>query len=381
VLAVALPAIFIGARCIRPGDAPARSADVKRAAAGIRGYVRDGAATYLAVPRWYVVYSIEEYAQSLSASPSRFPYLAAGRQYWEYYGAMCEATGGVYPVDVRAHLVLGVIGVGFTAESVAKGAWENTAGRLTEWLGGHGTEEDGFARRTAAEYGRFVHTAPWYEFPFGARLVALWRETAHWGRAPARKWERKLALSAEYGVKAASAWLVRQGVDALQEPEAQRIHAWIEPAPPSVLADRRVRRVKDVERGGVVVTLPRFEPFAEVVRALVRQGRALPRHRRQRRDRGERRRPPRRATGSERRRDGLQRADPHRSSGGPAGAADAGDGAPRRAPRARPCGRAAGARLRLLSPARQFVRERPASASRQGTQARAALPAGLTALM
>jgi len=273
VLAVALPAIFIGARCIRPGDAaPARSADVKRAAAGIRGYVRDGAATYLAVPRWYVVYSIEEYAQSLSASPSRFPYLAAGRQYWEYYGAMCEATGGVYPVDVRAHLVLGVIGVGFTAESVAKGAWENTAGRLTEWLGGHGTEEDGFARRTAAEYGRFVHTAPWYEFPFGARLVALWRETAHWGRAPARKWERKLALSAEYGVKAASAWLVRQGVDALQEPEAQRTHAWIEPAPPSVLADRRVRRVKDVERGGVVVTLPRFEPFAEVVRALVRQG-------------------------------------------------------------------------------------------------------------
>jgi hypothetical protein len=274
VLAVALPAIFIGARCIRPGArVPARSAEVERVTAGIRGYARSGAATYLAVPGWYVVDSAEEYAAFLRASPpSRFPYLSASRQYWEYYGAMCDATRGAYPVEAGAHLRLGATGVGFTAESLVRAAWESTAGRVTEWLGGHATEEDAFARRTAAEYGRFLRAAPWYEFPFDARLTALWRDTAWWGRAPARTWERKLALSAEYGVKAAGAWLVRKGLGAVHERDAERIHVWLEQAPASVFADRRVRRVRDAGPGASLVTLPRNEAFTELLRALVRQG-------------------------------------------------------------------------------------------------------------
>jgi hypothetical protein len=273
-LAVALPAIFIGVRCVRPGvTAPRRSADVERAAAGIRDYVRGGAATYLTVPEWYIVYSTEEYAAFLSRRPpSDFPYLGASRQYWEYYGAMCDATRAVYPVDAGSHLMLGVIGVSFTAENLVKAAWENTAGRLAEWLGGHATEEDLFARRTATEYGRFMHTVPWYQFPFGAHLTALWRETGLWGKAPVRKWERKVALSAEYGVKAAYAWMIRQATGAVYEPEAERIHVWLAVAPPAALADPRIRRVKDLGPAGVIVTLPRYEPFTDLVRALVRHG-------------------------------------------------------------------------------------------------------------
>lgn len=273
-LAVALPAIFIGMRCVRPViTAPARSADVERIAAGIRDYVRSGAATYLTVPEWYIVYSTEEYAAFLRQHPpSDFPYLGASRQYWELYGAMCDATRGVYPVDAGNHLMLGVIGVSFTAENLVKAGWENTVGGLAEWLGGHATDEDAFAERTATEYGRFMHTVPWYQFPFGARLTALWRETGLWGPAPVRKWERKLALSAEYGVKAAYAWVIRQATGAVYEPEAERIHAWLAPAPAAALADPRVRRVKDLGPGGMVVTLPRYEPFTELVRALVHQG-------------------------------------------------------------------------------------------------------------
>lgn len=274
VLVVAMPTIFIGVRCIRPGATPpTRSPEVERLAAGIRGYVRGGAATYLTVPEWYIVYSTEEYASFLRANPpSRFPYLGASRQYWEYYGAMCEATRGVHPVDPGVHLMLGVIGVSFTAENTVKAVWENTAGRLTEWLGSHRTEEDAFAQRTATEYGRFMHTVPWYEFPFASRLAALWRETALWGPAPARKWERKLALSAEYGVKAVYGWLIRTGTGAVYDAEAERVYVWIEQAPATVFADPRVRRVKDVAPGSSVVTLPRYEAFTDVVRALARQG-------------------------------------------------------------------------------------------------------------
>jgi hypothetical protein len=273
-LAVALPAIFIGVRCVRPGvTAPARSADVERVAASVRDYVRPGAATYLTVPEWYIVYSTEEYAAFLRGHPpSEFPYLGASRQYWEYYGAMCDATRGVYPVDAGNHLMLGVIGVSFAAENLVKAGWENTLGRLAEWLGGHATDEDAFAQRTAAEYARFMHTVPWYQFPFGARLAALWRETGLWGRAPVRKWERKLALSAEYVIKAAYAWVIRRATGAVYEPEAERIHVWILPAPPAALADPRVRRVRDFGPAGMVVTLPRYEPFTDLVRALARQG-------------------------------------------------------------------------------------------------------------
>ena len=83
------------------------------------------ATTYLTVPEWYVVYSTEEYASFLREHPpSRFPYLGASRQYWEYYGAMCEATRGVHPVDPGVHLMLGVIGVSFTAENTVKAVWE-----------------------------------------------------------------------------------------------------------------------------------------------------------------------------------------------------------------------------------------------------------------
>lgn len=273
VLSVVLPALFIVVRCARPGAAPPRSEEVEAVAAGIPGYLRGGAATYLTVPEWYIVYSTEEYAAFLRAHPpSRFPYLGASRQYWEYYGAMCDVTRGAYPFDLGEHLMLGVIGTSFTAENLVKAAWENTAGRLTEWLGSHRTEEDAFAQRTAAEYGHFMHTVPWYEFPFGARLGALWRGTSLWGPAPARKWERKLALTGEYGVKAVYGWLIRRATGAVYEPEAERIYVWIEHVPPSALADRRVRRVRDVAPGSVVVTLPRYEPFTDVVHALALQG-------------------------------------------------------------------------------------------------------------
>jgi hypothetical protein len=273
VLAIAMPTIFIGAKCIRPGARPpARSPEVERLAATIPGYVRGGAATYLTVPEWYIVYSTEEYAAFLGEHPpSHFPYLGASRQYWEYYGAMCEATRGVYPVDAGTHLMLGVIGVSFTAENLVKAAWENTLGRLTEWLGSHRTEEDAFAQRTAADYGRFMHTVPWYEFPFAQRLAALWRDTPIWGPAPARKWERKLALTAEYGTKAVYGWLIRKGTGAVYDAEADRIHVWISP-PPGIPIDKRVRRVKELAPGSIVVTLPRYEAFTEIVRGLARQG-------------------------------------------------------------------------------------------------------------
>ena len=78
-----------------------------------------------------------------------------------------------------------------------KAAYETTVGRLTELVAAHHTDEDRFAASTATAYGAFMQTVPWYEFPFGSTVRALWRETGWWGPGPVRKWERKLALKIE----------------------------------------------------------------------------------------------------------------------------------------------------------------------------------------
>src|SRR5262249_37729279 len=180
VLLGALPALFIGVGCYRPFAHPAEPpAETLRATAGVPNYAREGSATFLTLPEWYIVYSTEEYAAFLTTRPpSPVPWFGSISQFWRIYHAACRATRYEYAFDSGVHLMLGVIGVSFSAEQAVKGAYETTLGRLAESLGGHRTEEDVFARRTTAEYGRFMHTVPGYEFSFATKLRSLCRATS-----------------------------------------------------------------------------------------------------------------------------------------------------------------------------------------------------------
>jgi len=273
VLVVALATLlFIGSQCVGTGGT-GRAQEIPAAAASVPGYLRPGAATYLALPRWYVVESAEEYAAFLDGgAPSGFPHLGALRQYWRHYRGVCATTRNRYPFDADVHFTLGVAGVGFSAEHVAKGAYEATVGRLSEWLGGHDSAEDAFARRVAREYGQFLRGAPWYGFPFAERLEALWTETPLWGPRPLRKWERRLVLSAEYGVKAVYGWLAGWAARAGAGGDDSHIHLWAELVPPRAFADPRIERVQEVARGAFILRVPRGPAFTEIVAALARHG-------------------------------------------------------------------------------------------------------------
>jgi len=274
LLAVAFPLGFIGVNCYARGSRPvARSLELLRATSDVKGYFREEAPTFLTLPEWYIVYSSEEYARFIeSRRPSQFPYLGAIRQYWSYYADVCRATRGIYPFDPGVHLMLGVIGTSFSAENAVRGAYERTVGWFTELIAGDHTEEDAFARRTAREYGAFMHTVPWYQFPFASKLKALWRETPLMGSGVVRKWERRLALTAEYATKAAYGWLIARSTGAVYTAEDLVIHAWVEDAPDRIFDDQRVRRVRTVDTRSYVVMLPRYEPFTEVVAKLAKQG-------------------------------------------------------------------------------------------------------------
>lgn len=274
ILAAVLSSLFIGVRCYSSASRPQPTpAAVERASAGLSGYAREEASTFLTLPEWYIVYNTAEYARFIGAqNPSRFPYVGSIRQYWRYYGGACDATRRVYPFRAGNHVMLAVIGSSFTIEYALKGLYENTFGRLSGWISGHDTPEDAFAHKTAVEYGKFMHTVPWYEFPFFAKLAQLWRETPSSGPHFVRKWERKLTLTAEYGVKGVYGWLIGLSSGAAYGQEDLRIHAWIDNATDAVFADDVVRKVKPLGPRSYIVTIPRYEAFTGRAKLLISQG-------------------------------------------------------------------------------------------------------------
>ena len=279
---VLIPLVGVGVECrpfasVNPVQRAGaeNSAEIKKIKEGLSGYARSEDQTYLTLPEWYIVYSADEYAAFIAKNPpSQFPYFQAIGQYWRSYYDVCAVTRNQYPFNSGYHLSLAVIGTSFTIENILKGIYENTLGRVTEWLSSSElTEEDAYARRVAKEYGDFIHTIPWYEFPFGEKFKGLWGGTSLWGPNGVRKWERKLALSLEYGVKSIYGWLIRQGTQTAYAPEDLEIQGWAEGISDEVLQrEPQIRIVKAINAQAAIVAMPRYEAFTKIVPRLARQG-------------------------------------------------------------------------------------------------------------
>ena len=164
------PAAYIGVQCSGSGTQPPREL-----IAPAPMPARDESLTFLAVPERLVVFQAGEFAEHLGRSrPSTFPHFTAAGAYWDAFGTACGVTRHEYAFNAGQQITLGLLGAGHTAEQVLKGAYEGTLGRFVEWLATTDTPEDRFAAETARELARFERAAPWQQYPFGARLQALW---------------------------------------------------------------------------------------------------------------------------------------------------------------------------------------------------------------
>jgi hypothetical protein len=258
--------------CSEPIDTPSHVRDL--VVGKTPGYRRAESSTYLTLPEWYIVYNSEEYKRTLQhGRPSAFPYFRSVAQYWRYYYRVFKITQAKYGFNAGDHLMLVVIGVSTSVENTLKGLYENTAGRLTEWLATTDTPEDRFAAKTAADYAQFIHTVPFYDFDYASRLSALWKDMPSGAPHPVRRWERKAILSVEYGLKAGYGWLIRKGTKAVYGNADERVLAWVQRLPPAiVLVEPRVQRVTQPTYDSDLISIPRYEPFREVVTTLVGQG-------------------------------------------------------------------------------------------------------------
>ena len=191
-----------------------------------QGYRRKQANTFFTFPEWYIVYSFEDFGRFLDRSSesqfgyvSPYPRILAQLLHHQPRGA---GERRIPLTDVKTMIY--VIGVSYSVEYAIKGFYENTIGRVTEWIRGSArTPQDDYARKVLQDYAAFLYTIPWFKFPFGEKLDGLMAISAP-TPSPLRSWERNFALGAEYFVKIGYAAADPEGARRRQRQRAARYH-------------------------------------------------------------------------------------------------------------------------------------------------------------
>jgi hypothetical protein len=265
VAAALAPILYIETSCRSPAEGA--QSDRYRSIIRDAAWRRDEARTWLTYPEWHIVYSAASLGRFLQTGrPSGYSYWRDVRSFWSGYCAVNRAAAarGGAPTDAR--IMLYTIGLSYAAEMLIKAAYENTLGRVAEWLGGWRSADDLYAAKVQQRYGAFMHETPWYEFPFDQAFSGLWDTTED--RAHLRHWERRLALSGEYGVKAGYARLIgwASGASLGRDERTLRFVARAEPEDVASI-DPRLKAVANA-RGLMVLEAPRYAQFTELLGKL-----------------------------------------------------------------------------------------------------------------
>jgi FAD/FMN-containing dehydrogenase len=232
------------------------------------GFARDEVREYLTHPEWDLVYGSEAYANWLEAGkrPSQFPYVGSVGTFWRSYAGTRAAARDRYSIDAGTHVMLNVIGVSTAVEYGIKGVYEGTLGRLFELgMPAGGTNEDKYAAKVARDYATLIATKGWYEFDFAGALKGVWNVPT--GPGFARRWERKLVLSAEYMIKLAYAKMIGAGTAAGYAPD-ELTRYMIAAGWNDSLSSAGLHRIKSLDRGYTMLAVGRYDPYRNGLLAL-----------------------------------------------------------------------------------------------------------------
>ena len=241
----------------------------------IENYYRGEDQSYLTVPEWYIVFNADEFGFFLKeGNTSQFPWFQAIYQYWETYYAVCRQTGDHYPFNWRYQQILLIIGPSFTIENSVRALYAKSISLVAEMTNLSGpTEEEIFYQKTQEEYGAWLHTVPWFKFPFQERRQQFWRETSMVDRGLIRKWERKFAISTEYLIKSVYGYFINQGAEASFGEIPLETFLWVDGFDEALLDQQAdLKLYKTLENGEAIVSVPRYEQFTVVVPQLAEAG-------------------------------------------------------------------------------------------------------------
>ena len=225
--------------------------------------------TLMTYPEWHIVHAYDDYARVIrDGDPHDFAFLDAIGGFWSSLCRLTRASAAHGGVDGGTRQMVYTIGVSFTAELLAKAAYEETLGRLSAALRGpdHAATDVVSAGR-AAQYATFLQQVPWYRWDFAEDRAAL-------RAAPGqtlRDRERRVALGLEAGTKAAYARVIERavagvGADALR---LQMIVGGL--APQDLTAWPDVRLIGETAQGLRIET-PRYRALTGILRDMARTG-------------------------------------------------------------------------------------------------------------
>jgi hypothetical protein len=265
VVLAAIPVLWIETRCVGPVVAQSSAFKSQLPPADHRQEIN----SYLTYPEWSIVHAYEDLAAVMRASSeSDYAYFGAIGRYWSSLCSISRLASSRDRISAEYKVLLYVIGLSFAGEMGVKGFYEKTLGRITAYLRGtQRTPEDEFELAVATDYAAFLRQTPWYEFPFGTRLVRFWAETPMTGGNILRKIERRIALTLEWGTKAIYARLMALGAAAAPSPlRIKSVVAGLSPA--DAAADPRIKVVSAVDGGGTIIETDRYRAFTEVLKGL-----------------------------------------------------------------------------------------------------------------
>src|SRR5262249_11608734 len=125
----------------------------------------------------------------------------------------------------------------------------------------------------AQDYVDFIRAHPFYQYGFFDQLVRLWKQTSLWGPDMLRKWERKYALTSEYGAKAIYSWIIKKATQASYDPTIDVTAVHVDRLPAGIEAELpELKVLKPFPDGSALITVPRYDAFKLYSQALAKRG-------------------------------------------------------------------------------------------------------------
>lgn len=261
--ALLVPVGYVETACIR------KPLDTSNAALLPPEHHRPESRTLLTYPEWHIVHAYDDYARVIAqGDPHEYGYLRAIHGFWS---SLCElayasADHGGFPKETKQMVY--TIGVSFTAEMLAKAAYEETLGRAaTLARGGTRAPLDDLSARQAAEYAQFLQQVPWYKWDFARDAAALREQST----GSLRDTERRLALGAEYLAKSAYAGVIEQAVANVGADEL-RLRMVVRDTSAEALGAYEGVTVIGPRGDGIEIETPRYRALTELLQQMARDG-------------------------------------------------------------------------------------------------------------
>jgi hypothetical protein len=230
---------------------------------------REEARTLMTYPEWHIVHAYDDYAQVIGAGdPHDFGYLRAIGGFWSSLCALSGATADHGGFAWETKQMVYVIGVSFTAELLAKAAYEETLGRAATWLRGQERAPlDDLSADQARAYAQFLQQVPWYKWDFTGDAADLSANAT----GSLRDTERRIALGLEYRAKAAYAQVIA-GAVAQVGADALTLRMIVSGLTEAQLGELDGVRVVGLRPEGTEIETPRYRELTRLLARMAEQG-------------------------------------------------------------------------------------------------------------